>query len=205
MVVTITYMQFNSLSASKFTNPMEGVMDLMPPARLNALQLRALAVSLRCQAGSDDTTTDSVAAALESVSRRRAARESMRLLDVIATRVQSASYLLQWAWRMRGEPGIDSGNLSRSRAAPRNAPASTQGSRDMSLEPSAVRQALIAVENGNGVAPDLCATMVARGWLEWVDHVHGTPIDLNHPRSLLRLTSAGREQFRAVLAAGIEA
>ena len=206
MVVTITYMQITSPFASDATHSMERVMnDLMPPTRLNASQLRALAGSLRRQASSDDTTTDSVAAALESVSRRRAARERIDLLGVVATRVQSASYRLAWAWRMRGEFGIGSGTASRSRAVQRKTPASNAGIRAMSLEPSAVRQALMAVANGSGLSPDMCEVMVVRGWVEWVDHVHGTPIDMNHPRSLLRMTSEGREHYKNVFAAEVVA
>ncbi|RZI76210.1 MAG: hypothetical protein EOP80_07755 [Variovorax sp.] len=199
-------MQITSTFASDATHSMERVMnDLMPPSRLNASQLKALAGSLRRQAGSDDTTTDSVAAALESVSRRRAARERIDLLGAVATRVQSASYRLAWAWRMRGEFGVGSANASRSRPVQRKAAASNVGVRAMSLEASAVRQALMAVENGNGLSPDLCEVMVVRGWVEWVDHVHGTPIDMNHPRSLLRLTDEGREQFETVFAAEVVA
>ncbi len=206
MVVTITYMQITSIFASDAAYSMERVMnDLMPPTRLSASQLKALAGSLRRQAGSDDTTTDSVAAALESLSRRRAKRERIRLLGLVATRVQSASYRLAWAWRMRGEFGVGSGTAPNSRAAQRKTSASNAVSRAMSLDPSAVRQALIAVENGSGLSPDLCDVMVARGWVEWVDHVNGTPIDMNHPRSLLRLTDEGREEQQAMFAAEVVA
>ena len=199
-------MQLTSRLAGPVATSLDHVMnDLMPPTRLNARQLNALAGNLRRQAGSDDRTADSVAAALESVSRRRAAREPIQLLGLMAARVRTASYRLVWALRMQGEVGLKWGADSKASALLRKAAAPARASRTASLDPSAVRQALMAVEGGSGLSPELCEAMVIRGWAEWVDHVHGTPIDMNHPRSLLRLTSEGREQYQAVFAAAVTA
>ena len=173
--------------------------DPMPPRRLNARQLRALAASLRHHAGDDDATTDSVAAALESVSRRRAAREPLRLLSLAATEVQGASQRIASAWRARRE--LDAGLQTQSDTQAGTAPVSTLGSVAMSLDPSAIKQALIAVDNGSGLAPELCDALVNKGWLEWVHDDLGTPIDCNHPRSLLRMTAKARQYYGAVMAA----
>ena len=183
--------------------------DPLPLPRLSTWQLRALAKSVRHQAGANDRTADSVAAALESVSRRRTARQPLLLARRAFTGLQRRVLLLAGAGvdlahiclaaralqvAAYGEQNA-SRNLS-SQAAQHRAPASTPGSKVMSLDPSVVKQAFLAVENGNGLSPDLCNALVARGWVEWVDFVHGTPIDANSPRSLLRMTREGRRLFR---------
>lgn len=56
-------------------------------------------------------------------------------------------------------------------------------------------QAFEDIENGAGMAPDVCETMVREGWAEWVDKSAGTPVDLNHPRSILCLTQKGQKIF----------
>ncbi|MGJ7497801.1 hypothetical protein ACSFA8_22350 [Variovorax sp. RT4R15] len=183
--------------------------DPLPLPRLSISQLRALAKSVRHQAGANDPTADSVAAALESVSRRRTARQPLllarraftglqrRLLQLADASVDFAHVCL--AARALQVAAYGEQNASRylsSQAAQRRAPASTPGSKVMSLSPSVVKQAFLAVENGNGLSPDLCNALVELGWLEWVDFVHGTPIDANSPRSLLRMTREGRRLFR---------
>ena len=47
------------------------------------------------------------------------------------------------------------------------------------------------VQNGLGIPPDVCASMVGDGLAEWIDVSTDMPVDMNHPRSLLRLTDIG--------------
>ncbi len=187
--------------------------ELLPPERLNAWQLRALAKSLR-QTHHDDPVTDSVAAALELVSRRRAAREPLMairqaspLLHRFLVRTVRAGLIAginlanRWQAEESREPWSRSTTQGGDQARPSTRAASKQWSPGMSLSPLVVKQALLAVEHGSGLAPEICDALAARGWVEWVDHTHGTPIDVNHPRSLLRMTPEGRRQFDAETAA----
>jgi hypothetical protein len=70
----------------------------------------------------------------------------------------------------------------------------------MLQSPSLLKQVLLDTDCGNGIAPTAGETLIAHGWAEWVDHEHSTPIDENSPRSVLRLTQAGREQLNALAA-----
>lgn len=156
--------------------------DLSPLPRLSAGQLHALASSLRREAGQGDLTADSVAAALESVSRRRAARAPLQRLR------HASESLLRWTLRVAV--------TTQQTARPQHISSSKKGSSAMSKLPSAsVRQALRAVEKGEGLAPEVCDALTVQGLAEWVDHQHGTPIDMNHPRSLLRITPEGQLQL----------
>ncbi|MGJ7582868.1 hypothetical protein ACSFA3_22085 [Variovorax sp. RHLX14] len=56
------------------------------------------------------------------------------------------------------------------------------------------------IESGTGMAPDVCEKMVREGWAEWVDITTGTPVDLNHPRSILYLTLEGQKKFAELTA-----
>ena len=183
--------------------------DPLPLPRLSTWQLRALAKSVRHQAGADDRTADSVAAALESVSRRRTARQPVLMARRAFTGLQRWVLLLAGAAvdlahiclaaRALQVAAYGEQKASRSfssHAAQGKAPVSTPRSKVMALDPSVVKQAFLAVENGNGLSPDVCSALVAQGWVEWVDYVHGTPVDQNSPRSLLRMTREGRRLFR---------
>jgi hypothetical protein len=65
----------------------------------------------------------------------------------------------------------------------------------MSLTSCTLRQVLLDAQAGDGITPSASQTLIVQGWAEWVDHEHGTPIDENSPRSILRLTVAGRERL----------
>lgn len=56
------------------------------------------------------------------------------------------------------------------------------------------------IESGTGMAPDVCENMVQEGWAEWIDRTTGTPVDLNHPRSILCLTHEGQKRFSELTA-----
>lgn len=51
------------------------------------------------------------------------------------------------------------------------------------------------VQNGLGIPPDVCASMVNDGLAEWIDVSTDRPVDMNHPRSLLRLTDIGIKRY----------
>jgi hypothetical protein len=63
------------------------------------------------------------------------------------------------------------------------------------MSPSVLKQALLDAQQGNGIAPNASQTLIDKGWAEWVDYEHGTLIDENHPRSVLRLTATGVDQL----------
>ncbi|RYF71299.1 MAG: hypothetical protein EOO22_12810 [Comamonadaceae bacterium] len=173
--MTITYMEY----------PLNATHDLSPLPRLSARQLHALAISLRRDAAQGDATADSVAAALESVSRRRAARTvrgvMRQLAEIVIVRAMHMAQVL-------AQP-------ARTAQRPVKAPRKEQPT----LTAPAVRQALHMVLNGDGLAPEVCESLTTQGLAEWVDYQHGTPIDLNHPRSLLRVTPVGQRQLEAEL------
>jgi hypothetical protein len=65
----------------------------------------------------------------------------------------------------------------------------------MRFDPSLLTQIFRDIENGTGMLPDVCESVVREGWAEWVDKNTGMPVDLNHPRSLLRLTRNGKKRL----------
>ena len=65
----------------------------------------------------------------------------------------------------------------------------------MPFDPSLLIQIFRDIENGTGMLPDVCEDVVREGWAEWIDQTTGMPVDLNHPRSFLRLTQNGQKRF----------
>ncbi len=168
---------------------------------MSTLELRALAAEIRSRAGSDDAVTESVAAALESVSERRARRQPWR-------GVRNAAIALMHSVASRGLPMVGSlvwwpssgrnGDGPMDRAGMAAAPARTATKRrvqTIDLSPSALEQAFRSVSNGCGLLPDLCDSLIRHGWAEWVDHTDFTPLDETHPRSVLIMTPAGEQQY----------
>ncbi|MET0209855.1 MAG: hypothetical protein ABWZ88_04860 [Variovorax sp.] len=165
---------------------------LLPLPRLNAKQLKALANTVRDQAPGNDQVADSVAAALESVSRRRSERLQTRdaamalsigLVRAVLNACNAIARLIASSRPARQAPA---------RVVARSA---RRAATSVALDPTTVQSALRAAELGVGVAPDLCDALVARGWLEWVDFELETSIDMNDPRSMLRMTPAGQAQL----------
>ena len=78
----------------------------------------------------------------------------------------------------------------------------TQQNKDsyMLINPLLLVQIFKDIENGMGMAPDVCENMVREGWAEWIDRTTGTPVDLNHPRSILCLTHEGQKRFAELTA-----
>ena len=166
---------------------------LLPLPRLNAKQLKALAISVRSRAPGDDQVADSVAAALESVSRRRSERLQMRdaalalSVGLVRTIINLCNGIARWI-ASSGPAGEGPVRVAASSARARAKTA-------VKLDAATIQAALRAAESGDGVAPELCDALVTRGWLEWVDYEHETSIDMNDPRSMLRTTPAGQAQM----------
>jgi hypothetical protein len=185
--------------------------DLSPLPRLNARQLYQLAQSLRHHGGAADRVSESVAAALESVSRRRATdqpwamllhfcfaakKQSLTMVRVVAERIRRfASPVESLTLLGRVELAAPLTNPVAMQTVQRRAIAPGRENKVISLCPSTVKQALTAVELGHGLSPDVCDALIARRWVEWVDYRFGTPIDPHSPRSVLRLTEEGYRQF----------
>lgn len=173
--------------------------DLLPPPRLTADQLSELAAALRARADGNGAASESVAAALESLSRQRADRHLGRRFAIsLAWQVYRWSRVaIAWAEGTRQrKPESISPTAAPSASAAKRSP----GAR---LTPEDVCEALVAVHFGDGLLPDTCDMLIRRGWVEWVDHVSGKPIHETSARSLLRMTQAGRSrlnEFQVALA-----
>ena len=68
----------------------------------------------------------------------------------------------------------------------------------MALTSITFLDALLATSRGNGIPPEACEQLIARGWAAWVDYEFGTPIHHDYPRSWLEITAAGRRQLEAI-------
>lgn len=183
--------------------------DQLPFPRLTANQLNALAVSVRSRAGADDQVADSVAAALESVSRRRShgpwrlARDAAVLLLNGVAREGFAQVFSMGQWLVETKASSFRVTTVPRGAQPLRARTAAPKS-TVRLTPDAVRTALVAVEHGDGLSPELCEALVLHGWVEWLDRENGGPIDMNDPRSMLCMTPASRsllEQSQGLKAA----
>lgn len=176
--------------------------ELLRLPRFSSGQLDALAKAVRNRAASDDRTADSVAAALESVSRRRATRTGVlanhagfSLLERLLR--QSAAICNRLC------SVLVSTVVPRARIARPQFPGSLAGSvrspsaRRATVDPSRklLQAALNAVQVGGGISPDVCDALLVREWVEWVDRESGASIDENDPRSALRMTAKGKLQM----------
>ncbi|AMM25711.1 hypothetical protein [Variovorax sp. PAMC 28711] len=185
--------------------------DLLPMPRLNAKQLRALAVSVRSRAAGGAQVADSVAAALESVSRHRENRPwklaSNAAMSLVAGITRSAVTVLSELGQL--SMGLLGFARSHDRADAQTTFRLVEASRArtphlaaaIDLTPALICSTLTAVEQGGGMPPEQCDALVARGWAKWVDGEFGTPVGMNDERSMLRLTSEGRDRLTCELIA----
>jgi hypothetical protein len=184
------------MTSAHQSNPCEA--ELLPPPRLTAAELSELAATVRAQPGVNADASESVAAALEALSRQRADRPLARRFAIAL-----AWYAYRW-----GRAALGWAEGTRQLPLPAS-PAATAAAQVAKRSPGAsarltsedVRQALVAVEFGEGLLPDTCDMLIRRGWVEWVDYVSGTPIHETSARSLLRMTQEGRSRLNASQAA----
>ena len=166
----------------------------LPLRRLTAQELAMLAESLRTPGSADAETTESVAAALESVSRRRAngdlrQRFAIGVLRACRAAVATTADALSSMARIKV-------SVAQSRS-PAPMSRSSAPSRSIELTPVTLDHSLLAVERGDGLSPDICDALVRHGLVEWVDAASGLPIDQNSPYSLLRATPQGHARLEA--------
>ena len=63
-----------------------------------------------------------------------------------------------------------------------------------------VRKALTDIQRGLGVQPELCATLLKSGWVQWQHSQSGEIVDECHPQSLLQITPAGMPHLQMTAA-----
>ena len=168
---------------------------------MSTLELRTLATEIRSRGKHDDATAESVAAALESVSKRHGHRQPWHdfrkvvidLLHGMVSRGLTTVDKLK-SWRPLGRKRDGHPNRV-DRPAPPARPSTNLRGQTIDLSPSALKQAFGCVANGRGIQPDLCEALIRHGWAEWLDHTNFTPLDETHPRSVLTMTAAGEQQY----------
>ncbi|MEJ8852661.1 hypothetical protein [Variovorax rhizosphaerae] len=150
-----------------------------------------LAESLRTPGSADAEKTESVGAALESVSPRHTNGDFLqRFAFGVLRAYHAAAEALSSMFRVKVSIG-----QSRSRAPMSS---SSAPSRSIELTPTTLVQFLLVAERGDGLSPDICDALVRHRLVEWVDAASGLPIDQNSPYSLLRATPQGRARLEAV-------
>ena len=169
-------------------------------SRLNTSEFRTLASEIRSRRKHDNAAAESVAAALESVSMRRARRPGHNFREAaIALFHQMTSRLLTIVDRVMCSPPLGrtaSGHPNQAdRPAPPARPSTQLRRPTIDLSPSALEQAFWSVANGCGIQSDLCEALIRDGWAKWVDRTNFAPVNETHPGSLLIMTPAGEQQY----------
>ncbi len=181
--------------------------DLMPMPRLSAEQLRALAVTVRSRAPGGDHVADSIAAALESVSRRREKRPLALAGDaavsLLAGLARRGLQMIGSVCDMVAGPFMPARGMAPPRTPLRvvDVSRSTPQASASQWPAEVICSTLKDVEQGNGLLPEQCDALVVQGWAKWVDRTSGRPIGMNAAHSMLRLTPEGEDRLTCELIA----